>query len=106
MVMRRERDIVNEGQTRVECSHIGPGEHIHRLSTIWIHRHVSKQGVIVGVIVQLEIMAPLSALQQAIDTCRLTLARHIHVNHDIRTLGIVHIMGDMIIIGFGLPTME
>ena len=98
-------DVIGKRQTIANGSHIRPGEHEHR-RTASIHRHVGIKHIAVSIYVCLPLVIAKNALQQAVESRRMAASRHIHVDGHIGTLGVVHVVGDAVVIDFCLPTVQ
>ena len=96
--------IIRQSKPRIQRAHIGPRHHIHRSRTARIHRHIGKQSVVIEVVVQRYIMPLQRCRQQTIHTRCPTIARHIHVDGNVGTRGVIHHVGDVVIVGLRLPT--
>ena len=99
-----QRDLIVGGQTRVECSDIGPGHHIHRSGATWIHGHIGKQPVVVQVVVQSQVVSSLCQAEQVIYARCPAASGHVHVYLYVGTVSIVHLVGDVVVIHLGFPT--
>ena len=98
--------MVCQRSTSIQRPNIRPSYHIHRCCTTWIHRHISKQTIVIQVVIGCQFVNTLCSTHQTIKARCPTLTRHIHVYLHVWTFRIVHYMGNVVVISLRLPRLH